>query len=272
MTPPPSTPVFLIGPPGVGKTELGARACTALGWSFGAFDTIESARAGHLLEVAWETALLPRMIERLRKAGTTVALWDQPAKMQARASRPYVLRPSTNIITPGSYGRRGTTCVEFRRLDRGCDVVLLIDEFSLEEAAKELSEVLVDAVADDAEQLEALADHFFDLWREDTSAPKPAARALASAMAEFVVAREAAGASERATRGLESDLHVGGMLYFMYAGRRPTPEGVLTIFAGDAATDGGLFARKINDRPAAITRYRRTLGAFAEFLRSRSPT
>ncbi len=267
MTAPPARPIFLLGPPGVGKTELGARACAALGWTFAPFAGIDETNAS-VLEVPWETLLAPRMLESLRRRGTTAALWDRPERMQARASRPYVLRPSTAITTPGSYGRRGTSCVEYRRLERGAEYVLLIDELTLDEAVKELTDVFTEAATDHAaEDRDAFADHLVELWGQDTNAPAKSARALADAMAEFLVARSAAGISERTERALESDLHVGGLLYFTY--HRGTPGQVLARFAA-GATDTSAFARKITDRPASVARFERAMRAFGEFLRART--
>lgn len=270
-----AAPIFLVGPPGVGKTTLGTRACAELGVPFAPFETVESAVAlarerPCVLEVRWEDALAPRMLERLRKAGATIALWDLPARMQARASRPYVLRGSTALVRPGTYGRRGTTCVEFRRLDRGCDHILLIDRLSLDEACEELRLTIEDTWTDrSAEELEAWADDWVRLWCADTTVKRPVAQPLAAAMAEFLLASKRAGASTRALRALDSDLHVGGLLYF-YDGDRTTAARALASFAAGTASDSTRFARKITDRPAAVARYERTLAAFAAFLSSRT--
>jgi hypothetical protein len=270
-----AAPIFLLGPPGVGKTTLGTRACSELTVPFRPYESIESALSWAevlpcVLEVPWEEALEPRMLERLRKAGVTIALWDHPERMQARASRPYTLRGSTALVRPGTYGRRGTSCVEFRRLDRGCDHVRLIDGLSLDEACEELRSTIEDAWTDgSAEELEAWTDEFVRLWRADTTVKKPAAQPLAAAMAEFLLASKRAGASARAMRALESDLHVGGLLYF-YDGDSTTAARALASFAAGAAGDSTRFARKITDRPAAVARYERALAAFASFLSSRA--
>jgi hypothetical protein len=271
-----ASPIFLLGPPGVGKTTLGTRACAQLAIPFGPFagieSAVESARAlPCVFEVSWDVALAPRMLERLRKAGPTIALWDHPHRMQACASRSYVLHASSALVTPGSYGRRGTSCIEFRRLDRGCDDVILLDGLTIEEATEELRASIEETWADrSAEELEAWTDHFVRLWRADTTVKKPAAQPLAAAMAEFLLATKRAGASARAMRALESDLHVGGLLYF-YDGDRTTAARALASFAAGTAGDSTRFARKITDRPAAVARYERALAAFASFLSSRAP-
>ena len=97
-------------------------------------------------------------------------------------------------------------------------------------------ETPVDASAPmSAEELEAWADDWVRLWCADTTVKRPVAQPLAAAMAEFLLASKRAGASTRALRALDSDLHVGGLLYF-YDGDRTTAARALASFAAGTAS------------------------------------
>jgi len=98
--------VFLVGPPGSGKSALGRRVCTELG-----------VRSVDLVDVGSTAAALQELV-RARDADV--------------------------VKTRGGFGRNGTGCNEYRHLERACEHVLLLVDLSEEVAAQELKALIGD--------------------------------------------------------------------------------------------------------------------------------
>ena len=144
--------VFLAGPPGSGKTSLGNRVCQELGLRFlslpetapvtgrAAMAEVIRERSADVVELPWALQLAEGVFREARQAGRLIGLWAHPVDMQTRSGR------SEPFITPGrdlqrgGYGLRGTRSPEFRRLDRGCEITLMLLRKSFDEALAELRE------------------------------------------------------------------------------------------------------------------------------------
>jgi hypothetical protein len=151
MTAPPI--IFLLGPPGAGKTTLGSRACKELGLEFldlAGLDVERLSRvvgdnAADVVEVPWALQHERRVLALVRKTGASLVLWAHPEDMQARAGRDEALfTPVPRLKIRGGFGRNGTGCREFRHLARACDEVLLLVDLPLEEAAEEVTDCIAE--------------------------------------------------------------------------------------------------------------------------------
>lgn len=268
--------VFLLGPPGAGKTALGRAASEELGLRFLDLDLdAEAARARGLepaiagrdvVALDWQLQLDPPVLRLARRIGTLVALWAHPDVLRARARIPIEFTPRGGLVTRGGLGPRGTSCLEFRRIDRACDLVFHLDELPLTRAVAKLVDLLevLRAKADPDARFETLRRWFEDVLRADApGSASNAVRALADAMARYMLSREQAGASPRALAALRSHLQAAGILVLMYDGSRGAR--VLDKFRS-AAPYTYEFARKFTDSPPLVTRYARSLAGFARFL------
>jgi hypothetical protein len=158
--------VFLLGPPGSGKSSLGGPACAGLGLRFLDLPDDAAADAGRIAASAsdaevvtlpWNLQSDPAILRTARRLGTTIALWAHPETMQARARQPITFTPGRKLVTRGGFGRHGTSCLEFRRLERACDFTLDLDGLSENEAVGVLAEAIADtrAESDPAARLDA---------------------------------------------------------------------------------------------------------------------
>lgn len=270
-----SQAVFLLGPPGAGKTALGAAASAQLGLRFVDLpddvrldtDALEAAAAdADVVTLPWQAQANAAILRAARRLGTTIALWSHPETMQARARRPITFTARRGLVTHGGFGRHGTSCLEFRRLERACDFTLELDGLSEPEAVDELTEAIADARAerDPAARLDALRKSIGAQLRDDDGRPYGlAGKALADAMAHFLFAREESGASPRSLNAVRSDLLAASMLVFMY--EPVTGKGILDRFRGGAPWVFE-FRRKFTNSPALVARYEKNLEAFADFL------
>lgn len=268
--------LFLLGPPGSGKTTLGSQACTDLGLAFVDLAGVDLERLSRVVsETAADVVELPWALQRersalalVRKSGRSLVLWAHPEDMQARAGRDEPLfTPVPRLKIRGGFGRNGTGCREFRHLARTCDETLLLVDLPLEEAANAVAdcigEIRVDDNAAPAER-EGLAGWVEDWDQQHRTSPR-VAKVIVDAMAHYLAHLRATGTSPRTLTGVCSDLNAAGHLVLMYGDRRSNR--VLEHFA--ETPHSFEFERKFTDRPALVARYHRNLEGFAGFLRQR---
>ncbi len=276
--------IFLADPPGAGKTALGTSSCQQLGLSFLDLsvvgrgreaarqrkqqeETFEAAcveRTHDVVALSWELQQDSAILRQARKSGTSMFLWDHPLKMQARASRPISFHPGKPTKMKGGFGHRGTNCLEYRRLDRACDLRLTLygDSF---DAARETLTSWIAYLRKDSHRtpMERVGlEHWVEGWRHDMGAGKKASLVLADAMARYVLDLRQQGASPRRVSAVCSDLQAGGLLVFGYD--CPNARDVLDCFCSVPWVD--VFERKFTDSPRLVARYRRNLRNFARFL------
>ena len=283
----PSPIIFLLGPPGAGKSTLGRRACTELGIEFLDFGASHAVLAvpdhshGHLerlarivcdraadvIELPWPLQQDRRALLLARKSGVTLLLWAHPEQMQVRSGHDEPLfTPVPRLKTRGGFGRNGTGCREFRHLDRACEATLILVDVALDEAA----EAVRDCIAEIREETdmspaerEGLEGWVQD-WRQDHGAMPRVTRVMVDAMARYLAHLRASGRSPRALSAVRSDLNAAAHLVLTY----DAPKGgrVLTHF--DHPPWEFEFRRKFSDSPTLVARYRRNLEGFARFLKS----
>lgn len=272
---PGSSLVFLLGPPGSGKSSLGGPACARLGLRFldlpddaaaDAEKMAASASDAEVVTLPWNLQSDAVILRTARRLGTTIALWAHPETMQARARQPIRFTPGRTLVTRSGFGRHGTSCLEFRRLERACDFTLDLDGLSETEAVDVLAEAIADtrAESDPAARLDARRRGIEEQIRGDVGRRhRRAVTALADAMARFLLSHEEAGASPRSLGALGSDLHAAAMLVFMYEPK--DDERILDRFRHGPPLVFE-FRHKLTDSPARVARYEKHLQAFAEFL------
>ncbi len=278
--------IFLFGPPGVGKSTLGRHACAELGVEFldfggssapgtGAFDSgsdverlarVVCDRAADVIELPWELQQDQQTLVLSRKSGTPLLLWAHPEDMQARSGRAERLfTPVPRLKIRGGFGRNGTGCREFRRLDRACGETLLLVDLPLGEATEAVKHWIEDirkgshASPADREGIAGWVEDF----RQDHAAGGRAALVMVEGMARYLAHLRAAGRSPRALSAVRSDLNAAGHLVLMYDA--PTVNRVLCHF--DEPPWVFEFKRKFSESPTLVSRYRESLQGFAQFLR-----
>jgi len=214
--------VFLVGPPGSGKSALGRRVCTELGLRFvdlvddGSTDrTLQElvrARGADVVTLPWAPASDARWLDLCRRSGETVALWAHPLDMQARSGHlESLFTPVKRLRTRGGFGRNGTGCSEHRHLARACEYVLLLVDLSEEVAAQELK-ALVEDLRSPEELSPAEREGMLGWcgnWQGAFDADARACEILVDAMARFTMRLKARGASPRTMSGVYSDLNAG---------------------------------------------------------------
>ncbi len=277
--------IFLAGPPGVGKTTLGTSSCKELGLSFLDLSVVGKGcepaqlrerqekeleracdgRTHDVIALSWALQQDPAILRQARKSGMLMLLWDHPLNMQARASRPISFRPGRRAKLKGGFGRTGTTCLEFRRLDQACEWRLMLINASFDQARERLTS-LIAALREESSRTpterEGL-DGWVEGWCLDMAANKKAAEVLADAMARHILDLRRQGVSPRRLSGVFSDLQAGGLLVFGYDA--PKAHDVLDCFSSVPWVD--VFERKFSDSPRLVKRYRRNLRNFARFLK-----
>jgi hypothetical protein len=268
-------PIFLAGPPGAGKTTLGSRVCQGLGLRF--FDPPEGATLTDVDEALRcapaDVVALPWPLQQqratfawCRRTGHTVGLWAHPLEMQARSALPHLtFTPRAGLTAQGGFGRRGTGCLEHRKLARACDEVLMLDGAALDEAADLLRELVEDLRQPEPEapaEREGLTE-WAETWAHDYDADPRACRILVDAMARYTLHLKEQGASPRKMSGVYSDLDAAGLLVMMYE----APRGKTVLEHFGRAPHLYEFGSKFSDAPRAVARYEATLGGFSAFLR-----
>lgn len=283
----PSPIIFLLGPPGAGKSALGRRVCTELGIKFLDFGAshrpatalddsranldrlahIVSDRVADVIELPWPLQQDRQALRLARKSGATLLLWAHPEEMQERSGHDGPLfTPVPRLTTRGGFGRNGTGCREFRHLDRACEDVLVLVGLPFDEAA----DAVRDCIAEIREECDTSPaereglDRWVDDWRQDHGASPRAARVIVDAMARYLAHLRASGRSPRALSAVRSDLNAAGHLVLMYDA--PKGNGALTHF--DEPPWAFEFRRKFTDNPTLVARYRHSLEGFARFLKS----
>ena len=99
--------IFLLGPPGAGKSALGSRACNELGLEFlelavkpatspttgeicsdmERFSRVIEDRAADVIELPWPLQQERKELVLARKSSVPLLLWPHPEDMQARSGR-----------------------------------------------------------------------------------------------------------------------------------------------------------------------------------------
>jgi len=275
--------VFLAGPPGSGKSTVGTKACLELGIRFLDLPRVRedgspcdlaclrettSSRVADVVALPWELQQVRSALAECRKLGRLAGLWAHPIDMQARSGWTEALfTPSKKLTTRGGFGRLGTACTEYRRLDRACDEILLLVGMTVDEAVEELKVLIEDyrrPEPDDPAERAGIAG-----WGENWILAGGSFRGcrqvcdvLEDAMARFTLHLEEQGASHRKMSAVYSDLNAAGMLLFMY--ERPQAKDALRFFRHPPLTFE--FCRKFTDSPRALSRYEKNLTHFASFL------
>jgi len=276
--------IFLLGPPGVGKSTLGRLACSKLGLRFADFaehqppDAADSPtrlkrlvamateHAADVIEVPWELQDR-RMLGAARKVAILVVLWAHPEDMQARSglSAP-LFTPVPRLKIRGGFGRNGTGCREFRQIDRGSHETMLLVDFSLDEALEGVTECIAEIRQ---EQLASPAQRervegWVEDWRADHMTSPAVTRVMVDAMARYLAHLRSEGTSPRTLSAIRLDLNAAGHLVLMYDS--PTARNVLRNFSSPPWDFE--FKRKFTDNPTLVARYRRSLEGFAGFLKA----
>jgi hypothetical protein len=272
--------IFLLGPPGSGKTSIGGKACSELGLRFSdlipsptsskdgwsAIKYVLEQEAPDVIALPWSLQQQPAVLAKCRVTGTTVVLWAHPTEMLARAGNNAAeLTPRSSIRTKDRFGRLGTSCREFRSLDRASDHVLLLVGLSIDDAVAELKALLEELrlpESQDPAEREGLAD-WAKRWQCDHGADARASKLLVDAMARFTLHLKENEASPRTMSGVYSDLDAAAMLVMMYH----APKGKKVFRHFDGVPCAFEYPRKFSDSPNAVARYERNLRSFARFLR-----
>lgn len=226
--------IFLLGPPGAGKTTLGCSACDALGLKFG--DMAElfkshgplteagvqqalAAQEADVLEVPWGIRKDSTALKMIRRQGFLLGLWAHPIDMQLRSGREDGLfTPSPRLKTRGGFGRTGTGCREYRALNKACHEVLDIVDRTLDQARDALKACIVRIREREALPpvervgIKSWANH----WKCDYPNPADAIDTMADAMARYLLELEAQGVSPRKIREVSNDLNAAGLLVLGY--------------------------------------------------------
>lgn len=283
--------IFLLGPPGAGKTALGTRVCDELGLTFhdltvgempgypGESSTADTSdeerlrslidtRAADVIEIPWTLQSDGSLRALLRKSGVSLLLWDHPLNMIARSdgrAAAVLTPPVPPLKSGGGFGSTGERCREFRRLDRTCTDTLALSGLSFDLAADALKRFIQSIRQPDTnlpaerERLGGWADYWCECYGTD---PQVAA-IMVDAMARYVSHLRSSGTSPRTLAGVLSDLNAAGHLVLMY--ELPTAADVLSYFGYPPFEYE--FKRKFNDSRTATNRYARSLEGFAEFLK-----
>ncbi|WP_035238818.1 AAA family ATPase [Desulfobacter vibrioformis] len=279
--------IFLIGPPGSGKSSLGKKACQNLELRFVDLSSPEindqsllsqkeilteviKKQSADVIALPWSLQEDKKVQKLARRSGVLLLLWAHPLDMQARSGHPDLLfTPSPRIKTKGGFGRNGTGCREFRKLDNVADEVLILVGSSFDEAVDKLKEYIfsIGEESSGTPMVRAKLSHLVDDWHQDYDISKDIVNIIVDAMARYILYLRSDGKSSRTLSGVYSDLEAAGMLVIGYD--YPTQakaKEILNFFSEPPWTIE--FKRKFSDSPNDIARYERNLKGFARFLKN----
>jgi hypothetical protein len=278
--------IFLVGPPGAGKSSLGKRACRALDLRFNDLSTpaineeplsvqkkmLNEAikkRVTDVIAIPWLLQNDKRIRTLVRRSGLVLLLWAHPLDMQARSGRagPF-LTPTRKSTINGGFGRNGVGCLEYRSLNRASDAVLNLVGRSLDEAAADLQYCIAGMRERSLQPplIRTGLSDWVDDWHESYDIDESILRVMVDAMAHYLVYLRSEGKSERTLSGAYMDLQAAGMLVigYDYYELKGGAE-LLDLFSDPPWTLE--FERKFTDSPDALARYERNLRGFARFLK-----
>ena len=279
--------IFLAGPPGVGKSSLGEKACQVLGLCFidlstpaintqprvsqkQILDEVINRRSSDIVALPWALQKDSGIRTLVRRSGVLLLLWAHPLDMQARSGHSEPLfTPSRRIKIRAGFGRNGVGCLEFRSLNRAADEVIMLVNRSFDEAVRDLQHLIVNIREESVESpivRSGLSD-WVDEWHQDYGIDKHVANIIVETMARYLFHLRSEGKSHRTLSGVYSDLQAAGILVIMY----DYPKGknkaeILDLFSDPPWTME--FTRKFSDSPGAIARYEHNLKGFARFLKT----
>ena len=143
--------VFLVGPPGSGKSALGRRVSAERGLRFvdlvddsrtdAALLELVGARGADVVTLPWAPTRDARWLDLCRRSGETVALWAHPRYAGALGACRGPLHSRQEAEHARCFRTKGTGCSEHRHLERACAHVLLLVDLS-EKVAEELKELV----------------------------------------------------------------------------------------------------------------------------------
>lgn len=273
--------IFLAGPPGVGKSTFGCSVCDELNLRFAdvmvvagsaateevlatTLETLVTDRAADVIELPWDLQLRKGIFKYCRCHGELHALWDHPLEMQKRSghAKPLFTPKPERVPTQGGFGRLGTACPEYRRLERACTFTLSLIGLSQQEARHEVLKSIrlsLQPVTGTIVEQEGIAD-WPRSWCNEYDADPQAARILAEAMARFIQQLRQEGLSPRSLNSIYSDLEALGQLNFAY--NEPKAKTVLNeLYSWDIE-----YNRKYAFSPKETQRYLRSYKRFKSFL------
>ncbi|WP_045222985.1 AAA family ATPase [Desulfonatronum thioautotrophicum] len=278
--------VFLLGPPGSGKSSLGKAACRAIGLRFLDLSTpavnqlpLETQQA--ILTEALEkegadVIALPWTLQRevkshawLRRSGMLLALWAHPLEMQERSgsSQP-LFTPSRRLKDRSGFGRGGTSCLEFRMLDRSVDATLKLVRIPFDKACHALRNSLERMRKKPAKPpiLQFGLDDLVESWSKDYSVKKSTTHKIVDAMARYLVHLRAEGKSARKISEVIDDLEIAGLFLVQLEVPKVSKRlNLAKLFAFPPNTTD--FKRAFIDSDIALDRYESNLKGFVDFLK-----
>lgn len=278
--------IFLLGPPGSGKSSLGKAACQPLDLRFLDLSTpamnrlpLDSQKTSVVEPVEKRNAeviALPWTLQRdfklhgwLRRSGRLLALWAHPLEMQERSgySQP-LFTPSRNVKTRSGFGDRGTRCLEYRMLDRSVDWVEILVRTPFDEAANKVLYSLrwLREISAEPPINQLGLSNWVDDWSSDYSINRDITYLIVDAMARYLLHLRAEGKSHRKISEVLDDLQKAGILVLNYEAPSKTKRfNLLDLF--DSPPNTFVFERVFTDTPSALKRYESNLTGFADFLK-----
>ena len=225
-------------------------------------------RSADVIALSWGLQQHAAVFTLTRRSGIVLLLWAHPLDMQARSgfSEP-LFTPVKNLETRGGFGRTGSRCREFRRLNRACHETLMLVNVPLGKAVEDLKDYILWVGRQHSEPpavREGLIT-WVKYWQQDFRANLPAAEIIVDAMARYTLRLKSQGSSPRKLSEVYDDLNAAGMLVMMYdAPKGKNAERILSRFNGPPWIHE--FERKFSCSSSAIARYERNLRGFHRFL------